>query len=295
MKNQQWLHLIGVASGLGAGDRGCENGPRFLKESLLSHLSKNKLPYSWDALLEAKPMSYQTLENVIGDLCQQLALYIEGYARKRERFAVIGGDHSCAIGTWSGVYGAMADEGPFGLLWLDAHLDSHTPETTESGLINGMPLAALLGYGHPSFTRVLFPSPKLLPENVSILGVRSYEKGEYEFLKRLGVKVFYMEEIKKEGLARTFAHALNIVKSNTKAYGISLDLDVLDPKELPGVSFPVADGLHLQELSDLLTLVSDDALFLGFEIAEFNPKKDQVQKTEHSIVTLLQAMNFGKF
>src|SRR5665213_879539 len=162
--------------------------------------------------------------------------------------SVVGGDHSCAIGTWSGVYDAMHHLGDIGLIWIDAHMDSHTPETTPTNHIHGMPLACLLGYGYPTLTGVLHAAPKFKPENVCLIGVRSYEKGEAALLKHLNVRVFFMEEVQERGFEVVLAEAVQHVNQHTIGYGITLDIDAVDPLEAPGVDVPEPEGIHVKAL-----------------------------------------------
>ena len=203
---------------------------------------------------------------------------------------VVGGDHSCAIGTWSGVHRALADRGPIGLIWIDAHMDSHTFATTPSGQINGMPLACLLGHGDAALTGVNGPEAKLRPEHVCLIGVRSYEVGEAALLQRLGVRVFDMDEIRRRGLAGVFDEALAIVRQGTAGFGVSVDLDELDPEEEPGVGSPVPGGLHRAELADALSPLRGDLAFVAMEIAEYNPRRDRGHATADAAGALVNAI-----
>ncbi len=288
------IHLLGYASGLGGVHLDCGQGPLVLQESrafkrLVAELSEKGLALHWDALLQpqscANPEARQT---EIQRLCQTLALQIAELKRKKEFFMVFGGDHTSAIGTWTGVYEALS--GPLGLIWVDAHMDSHTPATTESGRTHGMPLASLLGYGDPRFTQLLSPSPKIDPANLCLIGVRSYEAGEEKLLKELGVRLYFMEEVKKRGLAVIFQEALTRVTQGTLGFGLSLDLDSLDPQDAPGVDVPEPDGLRLDELAEALKPVMRDPRLQGIEVAEFDPRQDHEQRTLLAIVKLIEAM-----
>jgi arginase len=192
---------------------------------------------------------------------------------------VIGGDHSCAIGTWSGVNAAVRERGTLGLLWIDAHLDSHTPQTSHTGLIYGMPLAALLGYGDPAFTDCAHPGPKLRPEHVCVLGARSYEPEERALLDRIGVRVIGMDEVRRLGQPAAFAQALAVVRRASAGYGITLDLDALDPRDAPGVGTPAVGGLRAGALIESLAAVGRCDRLVALEIAELNPGRDRAQRT----------------
>lgn len=282
--------LIGYAYGQAAGDPGCADGPEVFKKSTwFKSLVKQHPTLVWDDTFYA-PSDLTNKFLQVQAICQRLALKTQALAAANQRFIVIGGDHSSAIGTWSGVYEALHTKGHIGLIWIDAHMDSHTPETSPSGNIHGMPLATLFGYGNSALTDLIRPTPKLLPQQVCLIGVRSFESGEAELLHNLGVRIFKMEEIKQRSLATVFQEALFIVQKNTVGFGLSIDLDGLDPQEVPAVGTPAADGLSTTELCQLLSTTSDNPNFMGAEIVEFNPHHDEEHKTEKVLYDLIQAM-----
>jgi arginase len=186
---------------------------------------------------------------------------------------VIGGDHSCAIGTWKGIARALAPRGPLGLVWIDAHMDAHTPETSPSGMLHGMPLACLLGHGDPRLA--LEPAAALDPGRLCLVGVRSFESGEASLLERLGVRVFRMREIERRGLAPVMAEALAIARNGSGGYGVSLDLDAIDPRDAPGVGTAVRHGIRAAELRELFGRLAQDPALDALEIAEYNPARDR--------------------
>ena len=283
------ISLIGVESGVGANDVGCKDGPIFLRDS--QHFSKLLAEFPqlrWHEIVTVLPGLSKL--NAVVQLCEQLAYITEKLAQNKQRFIVLGGDHSAAVGTWSGVQSVYEDQGPIGLLWIDAHLDSHTFETTESGNIHGMPLAALLGRGATELTQLFTSQTKLLPQHVCVLGARSYEPGEWETLNELGVHVFYMDEIHARGLDDCYEEAINIVKTGTAAYGISFDLDAIDPSEAPGVSAPEPNGILREELLPLLISEIYEPNCLGIEIMEFNPHQDKNNLTENLIIDTIKAL-----
>jgi arginase len=200
----------------------------------------------------------------------------------------LGGDHSCAIGTWSGAASAL--QGPLGLIWVDAHLDSHTPESSPSKNIHGMPLATLLGYGDPTLTGIQNAKPKILPENVVLIGIRHYEPAEHELLSTLGVKIFYMEDITEMGLDAVMTSALAIITEKTEAFGISVDVDGIDPLDAPGVGYREPNGIPAFDLLKSLKLLIQNKAFIGAEIAEFNPERDIEHKTEKLIIDLISLL-----
>jgi arginase len=245
---------------------------------------------AWRTTLRPAPAStYPEEQLAIQALCSELATHVAAVVRGGERFAVIGGDHACAVGTWSGAFSALREQGRLGLIWIDAHMDGHTPETSPSGAVHGMPLAALLGHGHPALTALLSSEAKLLPEHICLLGVRSFESGEAQLLARLGVRVIFMQEINTRGLASTFDEALSIACNGTAGFGISIDLDAFDPADAPGVGCPVPGGLRGSELVTCLRRVAGYESLLGIEVAELNPSRDVQERTGVLARHLLQA------
>ena len=282
------ISLMAYASGEGGVQSGCASGPFVIQQSLfLRSLIEHGVALDWTIVQND---SFLTLrkEDIIQKMCQQLAEAVSNSIKKKQFFVVLGGDHSSAIGTWSGVYDAIHPSEELGLIWLDAHMDSHTPETTLSGRIHGMPLAALLGYGYPALTSILHDAPKIKPENLCLIGVRSFEQGEEALLKRLNVRIYFIEEVKQRGFKNVLQEALSIVSQNTSRYGLSLDLDVLDPQDVPGVDVKEPDGIAASDLLATIPTLFSDPRLIGLEIAEFNPSQDRKQCTEKLIVDLLK-------
>ncbi len=288
MSPSKELKILSAAWGVGAQDQGCSQGPLYLaKQSLLTLQSRS---LHWHKSIQSLG---EFLDHVIeiGQLSLQLANQVNIAVHHEQPFLTIGGDHSCAIGTWSGAATALQNKGDLGLIWIDAHEDAHTFFTTPSGRIHGMPLACLLGHGAPVLTEVLSPGAKLKPEQICLIGIRSYEPGEHELLTGLGVRIFMMSEVEERGLDTIIGEAKAIVSQGTVAYGVSIDLDALDPIEVPGVCSKEPNGLKLQELSQALqSQIRNDPKFIGAELAEFNPSLDHENKTVHAIQVLTQAL-----
>jgi len=291
----QLLHLLGYACGIGAEDTGCQDGPAYLEKSpIFREIKESGVAYEWQQfhldsnLANNKRKLLAT--DAIADLSQRLAIATEKLASQNNFFATIGGDHTCAIGTWSGVAAARQQQGPVGLLWVDAHMDSHTPQTSPSKNIHGMPVACLLGYGDDSLTKISFAKPKVLPEHLCLVGVRCNEAEEQELLQGLGVKVYFMDEINQRGLTTVMSEAMQRVSSAPGGYGLSICIDSMDPGEAPAVATPESGGIHAQELCQKLAGISRDANLLGFEIAEFNPFLDKNHLTEKVIRDLIMAI-----
>jgi arginase len=280
--------IIGVASGLGARDHACQDGPEVLRSlDFFSDLYENGVYFQWDEVIHPAE-SAAPLAGIAG-VCRRLAAQVAAAHNEGAFPLVVGGDHSCAIGTWSGIAQALRGQGELGLLWIDAHMDSHTFATTPSGAIHGMPLACLLGYGDKSLTEIAFSGAKLAPANVCLIGTRSFEAGEAALLERLGVRIYGMAEIRERGFAAVFREALALISQHTAGFGISLDLDALDPQEEPGVGSPAPGGLFRSELSDALRTLHHNPRFLALEIVEYNPYRDHNFATARAACELVAA------
>lgn len=269
------VFLIGAASGTGARDEGCDRAPdAYAKALFAGRLEQLSGRVVRDAGVVREPAGLSKLATV-ARTASALAQKVSAAAAAGDFPLVLGGDHTCAIGTWAGVTAGLDARGGFGLLWIDAHLDAHTPETSESGNLHGMPLAVLLGLGDRSLCDIAPPSPHLSPAHVCIIGARSFESGEVETLGRLGVRIYYMKEIHERGLAAVMDEAAGIASAGTKGYGISLDLDVLEPDEVPGTGMPVPDGLHGSTLLRCLAKLRAERAPCALEIVEYNPGRDR--------------------
>lgn len=285
MNSPRRIIVIGVSSGAGAADPGCAEGPTVLHDQgFLRDLEQvEDGALTWAEGIQAPADASAHPLEAVADVASALCAQVEAEVRNGDFPLVIGGDHSIAIGTWSGVRAALASDQRLGLIWLDAHMDSHTFRTTPSNAIHGMPLACLLGYGDPRLTRVDGPTPKLLPEDVCLIGVRSFEWGEAALLMNLGVRIYFMPEIHERGIQEVMAEAIGRVSRETVGYGISFDLDVLDPAEEPGTGTPVPGGLHKQETLAALRQCHEDARLLAMEIVEYNPARDPGWETARAV------------
>src|SRR5687767_6375151 len=235
---QRQIELIGAAWGLGGADPGCAEAPAALIPLLAQRLGECGIDVRRGPILEPAP-GERRRQFAVSRLCSQLGAVVAEARRAGRLPCVIGGDHSCAGGTWSGV--ARTLQGNLGLLWIDAHMDSHTPGTSHTGRLHGMPLAWLLGQDDDPLYGLA--TGVLLPQHVCIVGVRSFEREEAERLERLKVRVIHFEEVVRRGLPAVFAEALAIVTAGTERFGVSIDLDVITPDEVPHVGTPVAGGL----------------------------------------------------
>lgn len=283
------LTLLGYACDLGTSRPGTETGPsKIINAKAMAQL--NNLISDYECLYPTAHAYGLAAMPLLHEINTRLAAHTEELSRSGKRSIILGGDHSCAIGTWSGVATGLDPSGDLGLIWFDAHMDSHTPETTPSDNIHGMPLAALLGYGDPTLTNLRRPTPKIKAEHLCLIGVRSFEPDEQALLESLKVRIFYMEEIEARGIEVVLREALSIATTNTAGFGISFDLDALDPAEAPGVGTPEPKGLHAKPLMAALQAWKNHPLLLGLEIAEFNPTLDVKEMTEAIIFELISSL-----
>ncbi|AYH42197.1 ornithine--oxo-acid transaminase [Azoarcus sp. DN11] len=271
------VRIVGVASALGAPAPGPEAAPAALeRHGLLQHLRGLGVAASWQetlAPLTVPPAGAPMRERLdaVGELARRVADHLTALAP--EVFPlVIGGDHAIGIGTWRGVATRVAARGALGLIWIDAHLDSHTELSTHSGNIHGMPLAALLDEGDPALTGI--DGPRIDPANVAVIGARTWEPEERERLRRLGVQVFDMAEVRERGIAAVFCDALSVVRERTGAFGVSIDLDALDASAFPAVTCPETAGIAPEELCDALLALRGCGDFAALEIVEYLPGLD---------------------
>lgn len=200
---------------------------------------------------------------------------------------LIGGDHSLSLGSIKGILPHYSNTG---ILWVDAHGDMNTDQTTQSGNIHGMPLSALQGYGHPALTG-LYHDFKVPTENIVIFGVRDLDKQEAAFMKHLGVRWYDYCQIYNRGFNVCLDDALNYLRQNTDMLHISLDLDVLDPMEISGVSVPVSGGFQQQEIWELLYCCMERFNITSMDIVEYNPLFDQDNLTLDFVIHLIKAID----
>ena len=197
-------------------------------------------------------------------------------ARADMRFPlVLGGDHSIALGTIA----ASARDRRLGVIWIDAHGDFNSAETTPSGNIHGMPLAASCGVGDPRLVNLVYPGRKVDPRNVALVGVRDLDDGERALLREHGVAVFTMQQIDRQGMDRVISSALEVVTHGTDGVLASLDMDVLDPREAPGVGTPVPGGMNYREAHLTMELLAEAGCLVGLDIVEVNPILDRGNST----------------
>jgi arginase len=286
------IAIIAAHCGAGAGDPRTREGPVVLREAglegWLRELGFATKWYDVGVTNGAAPIAdNERLQHVV-DAAASVARCVESVVGRGERFLVIGGDHSVAVGTWSGLANALGPGRDTGLLWLDAHLDSHVPETTPSGNLHGMAIAHLLGHGVRDLRRLARLAPAQSARRLVVAGVRSFEPEEPVLLAREGVRTLTMADLQ----GRTYgavADEILLAIGGRSGFGISIDLDVMDPTVSPGVGSQVAGGLEGREAVDLIGLVCRRPGLIGLEIVEFNPYRDRNGATVAMVRRLIEA------
>ncbi len=281
MKRQIELH--GVPMDLGAGRRGVDMGPAVIRYVGLSRAITDAghgyedrgdvtVPMPEKGRGEPVPRYGEEIRGVCEDLMRRVVASLASGSMP----LVIGGDHSMSMGSIAGAAKYFHQRGEkLGLLWVDAHADMNTPETTLSGNVHGMPLAAVLGRGAPGFTGLAGVQPMVDPEHVALVGVREVDEGERAFVESSGIHIVEMGEVNRRGMESVMDEVLGIVSTGTGGLHLSIDVDAVDPKEAPGVGTPVEQGLSLEQAHRLCAFVAESGLLRSLDMAELNPILDQ--------------------
>lgn len=224
------------------------------------------------------------------DCCLRLSDRVADSVRKGRFPIVLGGDHSIAVGTISGISTAYRErDQKIGLIWFDAHGDMNTPKTSPSGNIHGMPLAMVLGYGPDDFCGIGGFKPKVAANNTVLIGIRSLDNREREMVRESGIHVFTMKEVDRLGMAEVIEQAIQIASEGTAGFHLSFDLDGLDPSVAPGVGTAVPGGISYREAHLMMELVSDSKKLLGLEMVELNAVLDERNRTAEVTVGLVKS------
>lgn len=290
------ISVTNVLLDLGAGRRGTDMGPSAMHVAglvprlrALGHgiSDVDTIQVRTQEQSEHLDPSARFLREII-DTCTQLAGRVEAATRNGSFPLVLGGDHAQAIGTVSGLARVFKErKSRLGVVWVDAHTDMNTPETTPSGNIHGMPLAVLLGRGPDSLVQLSGNGPALRPEDVAIIGARDVDAGEIGLVKELGVRVYSMSELDARGTAVCVKEAMDRATAYTDGVHLSFDLDGVDPEDAPGVGTPVPGGLTLRESHLICELASRTQKLVGMEMVELNPTLDVRNKTGELAVWLI--------
>ena len=287
--------IMGAALDLGAGRRGVDMGPSAIRYAgLHGQLARAGIDVEdrgnvETALAETRARGAEQarfLDEIL-DTCVRISTEVERVREEGFVPLVLGGDHSIAIGTLSG----LAASGSGGVLWLDAHGDLNTPETTPSGNVHGMPLAAALGLCGTKFAREGLRLPAVDPEHVALVGVRSLDPGEQALVRELGIAVYTISDLDRRGVEPVIEEALARV-SGASFVHVSVDLDVVDPEFAPGVGDPVLGGLSYREAHLALELVAEAGVLDCLELVEVNPIRDH-ENTTASLAVGLAASALG--
>ncbi|WP_078415028.1 arginase [Priestia abyssalis] len=293
------IAIIGVPMDLGQTRRGVDMGPSAIRYAGVSERIENlgyQLYDEGDINIEPREKVHTdadtNLKNLkaVADGNERLADKVNEVIEAKRFPLVLGGDHSIAIGTLAGVAKHYEN---LGVIWYDAHGDLNTAETSPSGNIHGMPLAASLGIGHPVLTNIGGYSPKVNPKNIIIIGARSLDEGERELIKELGIKVYTMHEIDRLGMTTVMEETINYLKERTDGVHLSLDLDGLDPHDAPGVGTPVIGGISYRESHLAMEMLAESNLITSAEFVEVNPILDERNKTATVAVALMGSL-FGE-
>jgi arginase len=291
MRAVREVAVIGATLDLGQGRRGVDMGPSAIRYAGLEERLVN-LGYTVrdhgnveTAVPEATLVRDERARFLpeIKATCVRIAAKVVEEAGAGAIPLVLGGDHSVALGTLGGL---ASVHGPGGVLWIDAHADINTPDTSPSGNVHGMALAAALGLAGDAFSSDAWPLPALDPRRVALLGLRQADAGERTLLREAGVRVFSMSEIDRIGVERAMREALDHV-SGPGFVHVSLDLDALDPEVAPGVGTPVRGGLTYREAHLALELVAESGLAGSLEVVEVNPILDRENATAVTAVELV--------
>jgi arginase len=296
------IEIIGAPLDLGQLRRGVDMGPSALRVAGLA-TKLEALGYSvTDRGNVAVPVAEiadrgddrARFLNAIAKSDELVAGYVSEALKRHATPLVVGGDHSVAAGSVAGVAHHFRAQGQtIGLIWIDAHPDINTPQTSNSGNVHGMPLAALLGMGPEALSHLLGWSPKVLAQHAALVGVRDVDHAERENIRRAGVTVFTMRDIDELGLRAVMEKAIYIASAGTAGYHVSMDMDWVDPEEAPGVGTPVPGGATYREAHLAMEILADHGGILSFELVEVNPILDERNRTA-DLATELICSAFGK-
>jgi arginase len=292
------IAVIGAPLDLGAGRRGVDMGASAIRFANLGQRLAS-LGYLVEDLgnvaveqPERAPAGAQNARFLpqIAQTCARLAKTVGEAADAGKMPVVLGGDHSIAIGTLSGMSRHLRRERKrIGLIWVDAHPDMNTPETSPSGNVHGMPLACIVGMGPRELTHIFNFAPKVAPANVALVGIRDVDQLEKPHVRESGVRAFTMRDIDERGMSAVMEEAIAIASSGTEGFHVSLDMDSLDPHEAPGVGTPVRGGLSYREAHLAMEMAGDSGKILSMEVVEVNPVLDEANRTAELAVELIMS------
>jgi len=284
----QKIRIIGVPMDLGQSRRGVDMGPSALRVAGLQARLKQlghqvedigNIPVKQP---EEMPVGEKRAKYMaeIAETCKDLAEIVQKCLEEDFVPLVLGGDHSIAAGAVTGVAAHFRKaKKQIGYIWLDAHGDMNTPESSPSGNVHGMPLAAVMGYGAPELVDLLGFKPKVEPQNIVLVGVRDLDLQERRLVKKSGVRVFTMRDIDERGMREVMSDALKYAMDDTAGIAVSLDMDFVDPSDAPGVGTPVRGGVTYREAHLAMEMIADTESMVSLEVVEINPILDEHNRT----------------
>ncbi len=296
------VHVIGVPLDLGGGRRGVDMGPSALRIAGIASrvaalgyavVDKGDLP----APIPETQRPADERKKYVGEIARVCLALHDVSLQSLDAGAVpvvLGGDHSLAAGSVaaSAAWVRRTSGRPVGLIWVDAHGDMNTPETTTSGNVHGMPLAALLG-NEPAELARIGSTPSVLPAHTVLVGIRNLDEKEKARIRESGVHVFTMKDIDRDGIAKIAERAIAIAADGTGGLHVSFDMDVCDPAIAPGVGTPVKGGLDYREAHMVMELVADSRRLVALDLVEVNPTLD-IRNTTAEFATELALSALGK-
>ncbi len=284
----QTIAILGAPLDLGAGRRGVDMGPSALRVANLNARLQT-LGYKVEDLGNVQVHQQESTKpgdpharylKPIAATCHELALSVEKAASQGKFPLVLGGDHSIAVGTINGVAARFRKRRQnIGVIWIDAHTDMNTPDTSPSGNVHGMPLACVVGHGPRALTHLMNHSPAVSPRNVVLVGIRDVDATEKPVVRNSGVKVFTMRDIDERGMRAVMRDAVTIASQGAAGIHLSLDMDAVDPDEAPGVGTPVRGGISYREAHLAMEILCDSRLLRSMEVVEVNPVLDAANRT----------------
>lgn len=292
------IAIIGAPLDLGQGRRGVDMGPSAVRVANLNARvaslgyaveDRGNVPVEQP---EAAPEGHPRAKYLpqIAATCQRLALLVAETLTGGGVPLVLGGDHSVAVGTVSGVsHFYRQRQQKIGLIWLDAHADINTPDSSPSGNVHGMPLACIVGQGPAELTDLFGYRPKVAPENVVIVGLRDVDQTEKPHVRQFGVHAFTMRDIDERGMRSVMEEAMRLASDGAEGFHLSLDMDFVDPKDAPGVGTPVRGGATYREAHLAMEMICDSRRMVSMEVVEVNPVIDEVNRTADLAVELVMS------
>ncbi len=304
MKNTdtKTIRLIGVPMDLGAGRRGVDMGPSAIRIAGVSN-ELRRLGFGVEDDGDVGVPAPETRDpgktnarylEPIYHCCNRLRLRVRRTLEDGRIPLVMGGDHSIAIGTISGVAEHFrSQDQKVGLIWVDAHADMNTPEISPSGNIHGMPLATVLGYGAPKLVELGGFWPKVNKAHVCLIGIRDLDEGERSMVRKSGIHAYTMRDVDERGMRAIMQEAIGFATDGTAGFHCSFDLDGMDPRDVPGTGTPVKGGISWREANLLMEMVADSGAMTSLEVTELNPILDVKNQSGEVAVDVITSA-FGK-